>query len=106
MESRYIYIYKEITFQAFLYSTVKVEAFTFKALPKTKTIQPGFIITNVVPGDYNYDGNLDVLLMGEESPDKNPKKEIKMQIYLGNGNDTFGTITIFIFINILKRLYM
>jgi integrin alpha FG-GAP repeat containing protein 1 len=53
-------------------------------------IQPGFIITNVVPGDYNYDGNLDVLLMGEENPNKNPTNEIKMQIYLGNGNDTFG----------------
>jgi integrin alpha FG-GAP repeat containing protein 1 len=43
-----------------------------------------------VPGDYNYDGKLDVLLMGEQNPDKNPTNEIKMQIYLGNGNDTFG----------------
>lgn len=67
-----------------------VEAFTFKALPSSKTIQPGFIITNVVPGDYNYDGKLDLLLMGEQNPDKNPSHEIKMQIYLGNGNDTFG----------------
>lgn len=29
--------------------------------------------------------------MGEENPNKNPTNEIKMQIYLGNGNDTFGT---------------
>ncbi|GAA5798014.1 hypothetical protein HPULCUR_003412 [Helicostylum pulchrum] len=65
------------------------EAFSFKSLPKARTIQPGFIITNVVPGDYNYDGKLDVLLMGEQNPEKNPNKEIKMQIYLGNGNDTF-----------------
>lgn len=28
--------------------------------------------------------------MGEQNPDKNPTHEIKMQIYLGNGNDTFG----------------
>lgn len=67
--------------------------FTFKGLPKTKIIQPGFIITNVVPGDYNYDGKLDVLLMGEQNPDKNPTNEIKMQIYLGNGNDTFGRLS-------------
>jgi integrin alpha FG-GAP repeat containing protein 1 len=67
-----------------------VEGFTFKALSTSKVIQPGFIITNVVPGDYNYDGKLDVLLMGEQNPDKNPTKEIKMQIYLGNGNDSFG----------------
>ncbi|KAL7335883.1 hypothetical protein PS15p_201296 [Mucor circinelloides] len=70
------------------------EGFTFKGLPKSKTIQPGFIITNVVPGDYNYDGKLDVLLMGEQNPDKNPTNEIKMQIYLGNGNDTFESETI------------
>lgn len=72
--------------------TLFIEGFTFKGLPKSKTIQPGFIITNVVPGDYNYDGKLDVLLMGEQNPDKNPTNEIKMQIYLGNGNDTFGTL--------------
>ncbi|CEP13272.1 hypothetical protein [Parasitella parasitica] len=68
--------------------------FTFKGLSKSKTIQPGFIITNVVPGDYNYDGKLDVLLMGEQNPDRNPTSEIKMQIYFGNGNDTFDTETI------------
>lgn len=62
--------------------------FTFHSLPSTKWIQPGYIITNVVPGDYNYDGHLDVLLMGQESPEKS--SEIQMQIYLGNGNDTFG----------------
>jgi hypothetical protein len=28
--------------------------------------------------------------MGEQNPDRNPTNEIKMQIYLGNGNDTFG----------------
>ncbi|KAI9473399.1 MAG: hypothetical protein EXX96DRAFT_528016 [Benjaminiella poitrasii] len=65
------------------------QSFTFRALPSTNSIQPGFIITNVIPGDYNYDGKLDVLLMGEQNPNKNPTQEIKMQIYLGNGNDTF-----------------
>ncbi|KAI7897751.1 uncharacterized protein BX663DRAFT_481196 [Cokeromyces recurvatus] len=65
------------------------QEFTFKRLPTASSIQPGFIITNVVPGDYNYDGKLDVLLMGEQNPENNPTHEIKMQIYIGNGNDTF-----------------
>lgn len=66
------------------------EGFTFKTLPTSKVIQPGFIITNVVPGDYNYDGKLDVLLMGQQNPDKSSNTEIQMQIYFGNGNDSFG----------------
>ncbi|KAI8085765.1 uncharacterized protein B0P05DRAFT_466374 [Gilbertella persicaria] len=62
--------------------------------PLSQQIQPGFIITNVVPGDFNYDGKLDLLLMGEQNPDKNPTHEIKLQVYLGNGNDTFEAETI------------
>ncbi|KAI9248624.1 hypothetical protein BY458DRAFT_536598 [Sporodiniella umbellata] len=61
--------------------------FSFHPLPDTKWVQPGFVITNVVPGDFDYDGHLDVLLMGEDNPEK--PSEIKMQIYLGNGNNTF-----------------
>ncbi|KAI8983819.1 hypothetical protein BDB01DRAFT_790233 [Pilobolus umbonatus] len=63
------------------------QAFTFRPSPNTKLIQPGFIITNVVPGDYNYDGHLDILVMGEENPENGG--EIRMHIYCGDGNDTF-----------------
>ncbi|KAI8368959.1 hypothetical protein BD560DRAFT_330475 [Blakeslea trispora] len=65
------------------------QGFSFKQL--SQQIQPGFIVTNVVPGDYNYDGHLDVLLMGEQNPEKNSANEIKLQVYLGNGNDTFAS---------------
>lgn len=30
--------------------------------------------------------------MGEDNPEKNPGQEIRMQIYFGNGNDTFGKL--------------
>ncbi|KAG0035603.1 hypothetical protein BGZ81_005581 [Podila clonocystis] len=43
-----------------------------------------FIITNIAPGDYNHDGRLDVLVMGQADPVRNPKGELKMRIYLGN----------------------
>ncbi|KAI8881111.1 hypothetical protein K501DRAFT_223676 [Backusella circina FSU 941] len=70
--------------------------FTFRTSPATGLITPGFIITNLVPGDYNYDGKLDILVMGESNPSSSSSTsgEIMMQIYFGNGNDTFepGTI--------------
>ncbi|OBZ83458.1 T-cell immunomodulatory protein [Choanephora cucurbitarum] len=68
------------------------QGFSFKQLPQQ--IQPGFIVTNIVPGDFNYDGHLDVLLMGEQNPEKDAASEIKLQVYLGNGNDTFASETI------------
>ncbi|KAJ3332036.1 hypothetical protein HDU76_001494 [Blyttiomyces sp. JEL0837] len=43
-------------------------------------------IRNVVPGDFNRDGRLDVLLMGTSS--KNPA-ELIMSLHLGNGADEF-----------------
>ncbi|KAI8991683.1 hypothetical protein BDF20DRAFT_812771 [Mycotypha africana] len=65
--------------------------YQFQPLPNLQPIQPGFIITNVVPGDYNHDGFLDVLLMGEDNPESNSGREIKLQLYFGNGNDTIET---------------
>lgn len=43
-----------------------------------------FIITNIVPGDYNHDGRLDLLVMGQVDPVRNPNGELMMRIYLGN----------------------
>lgn len=48
-----------------------------------------FVIENVVPGDFTYDGKLDILVMGRSNPN-NAGDEIKMRIYKGNGNDTIG----------------
>ncbi|KAI7881702.1 hypothetical protein K492DRAFT_236516 [Lichtheimia hyalospora FSU 10163] len=47
-----------------------------------------FVITGVIPGDFTYDGNLDVLLLGQTNP-RDSQSEIMMRIYPGNGNDTF-----------------
>ncbi|KAJ3055509.1 hypothetical protein HK097_010284 [Rhizophlyctis rosea] len=46
-------------------------------------------ITNVVPGDYNYDGKLDVLLMARQGS----SDETHMRIYYGNGHNSFGMLS-------------
>ncbi|KAI8140634.1 hypothetical protein BJV82DRAFT_621881 [Fennellomyces sp. T-0311] len=64
--------------------------FTF--IPPTTTPQikvDDFVITGIVPGDYNFDGKLDVLLMGQKNPGSSSDTEILLRIYRGNGNDTF-----------------
>lgn len=69
----------------------------FSLLPNaTVTIAqtPPFIITNIVPGDFNHDGKLDVLVMGQADPVRNPQGELMMRVYLGNidsGWSTFPT---------------
>ncbi|KAG0235124.1 hypothetical protein BGW42_005774 [Actinomortierella wolfii] len=46
-----------------------------------------FIITNIVPGDFNHDGRLDVLVMGQEDPSGKPDGELQMRVYLGNSDN-------------------
>jgi integrin alpha FG-GAP repeat containing protein 1 len=50
-----------------------------------------FIITNVVPNDYNYDGRLDILLMGAKDPGSwwGSEDELDMRVYLQQSNATF-----------------
>ncbi|KAG0364322.1 hypothetical protein BC939DRAFT_458332 [Gamsiella multidivaricata] len=48
-----------------------------------QTPQP-FIITNIVPGDFNHDGKLDLLVMGQADPVHNPNGELMMRVYLGD----------------------
>ncbi|RHZ82632.1 hypothetical protein Glove_106g45 [Diversispora epigaea] len=59
----------------------------------TDESNPGFLITNVLPGDYNYDGYLDLLIMGQEGPtDQNAKnKPNYMRVYMGYSNNTFNS---------------
>ncbi|KAL1915364.1 uncharacterized protein VTP21DRAFT_6822 [Calcarisporiella thermophila] len=47
-----------------------------------------FVITNVIPGDFNHDGKLDVMLMGQADPQNKPDGELFMRVYLGTANDT------------------
>ncbi|KAI9596507.1 hypothetical protein BDF19DRAFT_437639 [Syncephalis fuscata] len=53
----------------------------------------GFVIENVIPGDFNYDGTLDVLVMGRKEVPKedNGQGELLMRVYLGNGRDHFDS---------------
>lgn len=50
-----------------------------------------FIITNVVPNDYNYDGRLDVLLMGSKDPGSwwGAEDKLEMLVYLQEPDATF-----------------
>ncbi|KAG0233971.1 hypothetical protein BGW41_001269 [Actinomortierella wolfii] len=50
-----------------------------------------FIITNIVPGDFNHDGRLDVLVMGQEDPSGKPDGELQMRVYLGNSDNGWDT---------------
>ncbi|PKK80668.1 hypothetical protein RhiirC2_649600 [Rhizophagus irregularis] len=62
-----------------------------------------FIITNILPGDYNYDGNLDILVMGQTNPLSNNRKQepLLMRVYFGYENDTFNPN----FINVKPATY-
>ncbi|KAG0245957.1 hypothetical protein B0O80DRAFT_464011 [Mortierella sp. GBAus27b] len=55
-----------------------------------------FIITNIVPGDFNRDGKLDLLVMGQADPVRNGNGELMMRVYLGNidsgWNENFITV--------------
>ncbi|KAI9027529.1 hypothetical protein CLU79DRAFT_881311 [Phycomyces nitens] len=63
--------------------------FRFVAPEKAQIKIDDLVITNIVPGDYNYDGLLDVLVMSQEDASNKADGEIVMRVYTGNGNDTF-----------------
>ncbi|RKO90225.1 hypothetical protein BDK51DRAFT_21778 [Blyttiomyces helicus] len=47
-------------------------------------------IVNIVPGDFNYDGKLDLLIMAKADPAK-PDGELLLRVYYGNGVDSFAS---------------
>lgn len=53
-----------------------------------------FIVTNVVPNDLNYDGKLDVLLMGQQNPGGwwGSQDQLDMRAYLQQPDGSFGTL--------------
>lgn len=61
-------------------------AYAWKQRPETAIrTKSDFIIVNVVPGDFNYDGRLDVLLMGSKNPGGwgwGDDETLDMQVYL------------------------
>ncbi|CEQ39850.1 SPOSA6832_01410, partial [Sporobolomyces salmonicolor] len=61
------------------------QAYEWKEATETRIRTKGdFVITNVVPGDFNYDGKLDVLLMGGKNPGGwwGADETTDMQVYL------------------------
>ena len=73
-----------------MYTLYLLDAYTFQAVPGAGPIQAPYIITNIVPGDYDYDGRLDLLLMGEDSPGGWwSDNELKMIVYRGLGRRQF-----------------
>ncbi|KAF9972369.1 hypothetical protein BGZ73_004537 [Actinomortierella ambigua] len=52
-----------------------------------------FIITNIVPGDFNHDGRLDMLVMGQENPNGRLDSELQMRVYLGNSDNGWDPAT-------------
>lgn len=68
------------------------KAYAFKEKVETRIrTKSDFVITNVVPGDFNYDGKLDVLLMGGKNPGGwwGNDEETEMLVYLQQPNGSF-----------------
>lgn len=69
-------------------------AYEWKEKPESRIrTKSDFIIVNVVPGDFNYDGRLDVLLMGEKNPGGwwGEDETLQMQVYLQGADGSFST---------------
>ncbi|KAI9355106.1 hypothetical protein DFJ73DRAFT_826194 [Zopfochytrium polystomum] len=74
------------------------KAYSFERLPNATLSldlnRPSkYIIDNVIPADFNLDGRLDVLLVGEDSKRWYPE-ELELAVYLGNGKDGFNTTAV------------
>ena len=71
-----------------------LELYAFKASNASPVRAPGNLkIMNVVPGDYDYDGRLDLLVMSQEKPNGgwwSDDQVLRMHFYRGLGIATFG----------------
>ncbi|KAJ1975956.1 hypothetical protein H4R34_004150 [Dimargaris verticillata] len=67
----------------------KLESTHIDFTQTTLSEDPPIIVTAVVPGDFNYDGQLDVLIMGRVDPDGDPDGHLYMKVYLGDGQNGF-----------------
>jgi len=71
-----------------------IESYTFKASSAPAIQAPSNLkITNVVPGDFNYDGRLDLLVMSQANPNGgwwSDDEVLNMHFYKGLGESTFG----------------
>ena len=73
------------------------DAYTFQKAPAEPITAPEDLkIVNVVPGDFNYDGRLDVLLMSKTNPgswwDDNV---LHIHLYTGQGESSYSKQNMF-----------
>ncbi|BGP13717.1 hypothetical protein JCM10213_007105 [Rhodosporidiobolus nylandii] len=69
------------------------KAYEFKEVVETRIrTKSEFVVTNVVPGDFNYDGKLDVLLMGGKNPGGwwGNDETTEMLVYLQQADGSFS----------------
>ncbi|GAA6029384.1 hypothetical protein JCM8097_003650 [Rhodosporidiobolus ruineniae] len=67
--------------------------FTFAEQARTRIrTTSDFVVTNVVPGDFNYDGRLDVLVMGGKNPGGwwGNDETTEMQVYIQQPDGSFS----------------
>lgn len=65
------------------------EKYQFSGSDASIDVGDGKLIVNVVPGDYNYDGKLDILLMMQSDKDLSDSV-IEQRVYFGTSRETFG----------------
>lgn len=71
--------------------SIHVAKYAFQTIPGAQPVSAPFVITNIVPGDYDYDGRLDMLLMGQDNPvGWWADEELHMMAHRGLGRGQFG----------------
>ncbi|GAA5933073.1 FG-GAP repeat domain-containing protein [Sporobolomyces koalae] len=73
------------------------KSYTWHEDERTRIKTPAdFVVTNVLPGDFNRDGKLDLLLMAQKNPSSDPNggwikdKETRMAVYLQQPDGTYS----------------
>lgn len=75
----------------FIYTWNRSKYTFIEFVPARIRTESDFIITNVVPGDWNYDGRLDVLVYGQDDPGEwYGEKKTKMKVFLQQADGSLG----------------
>jgi integrin alpha FG-GAP repeat containing protein 1 len=67
-----------------------IASYSFKAAANNPIIKSTRKITNIVPGDFNYDGRLDLLVMSQTNPGSwFDDQTTHLELYTGKGDRSF-----------------